>query len=413
MPCEWSFARPPFLLRIGGVSSREAMEAWESTPARMPEGSAMAPLVLLLLFAVLAGDVWAQSGSEEVMLPRVTSQRLGPGVSRPAGAGDRRPAGEGRHEGVFHDLTYGDGLPDGTIHDILQDDDGNLWFATLNGATRYDGQEFTIYGERDGLCGDGIGALTQDAHGNLWFGCGGRFASATGISRHDGQTITTYSVEDGLAREKVWGLQPCSSGGVWVLTYSESDTYPDYRPVLQEMADGQIVTFDLGLEAVYAMAEAPDGWLWVGGDNAVLRLRGRVLQSIEVPGPTGRVRAITVDGEGAVWVGADSGAYRFDGRALKAVARDGIELQPYHEGWSNPVLSLSHDGQVTWIGTGNGGVVRYDGQRFEPFAEAEGLPDHQVGSLLVDRDGSLWCGTGGWNKAGNGVGRYVGDEITV
>src|SRR5262245_2446429 len=48
-----------------------------------------------------------------------------------------------------------------------------------------------------------------------------------------------------------------------------------------------------------------------------------------------------------------------------------------------------------WIGT-EGGLVRFDGARFHPWAPPPGssLPPGGVYSLLGARDGSLWIGTG-------------------
>lgn len=58
------------------------------------------------------------------------------------------------------------------------------------------------------------------------------------------------------------------------------------------------------------------------------------------------------------------------------------------------VLCLAQDKQgYIWAGTLNG-LYRYDGNRFQYFGAAEGLPDPGVYSLVVTNDGSLWVGTG-------------------
>ena len=45
-----------------------------------------------------------------------------------------------------------------------------------------------------------------------------------------------------------------------------------------------------------------------------------------------------------------------------------------------------------WIGT-ESGLYQYDGSRFWPFGEKEGLPSTFVRALALDRDGRLWVGT--------------------
>jgi len=60
-----------------------------------------------------------------------------------------------------------------------------------------------------------------------------------------------------------------------------------------------------------------------------------------------------------------------------------------------------------WFGTGGGGVSRFDGHRFTAFTTHDGLGGNAVLSALEDRDGNLWFG---FDR--NGVSRYDGEEFT-
>ena len=63
-----------------------------------------------------------------------------------------------------------------------------------------------------------------------------------------------------------------------------------------------------------------------------------------------------------------------------------------------------------WIGTPNG-LMRFDGVRFSPWVSVDGQPLSQsVYSLLADRDGSLWAGTGGGivNVKGGALNKFPG-----
>ena len=60
------------------------------------------------------------------------------------------------HSTVMHSQTtsfiyYGveQGLSQSQIQGITQDNDGNLWIATLSGLTRYNGREFKVYSRKD------------------------------------------------------------------------------------------------------------------------------------------------------------------------------------------------------------------------------------------------------------------------
>jgi len=116
--------------------------------------------------------------------------------------------------------------------------------------------------------------------------------------------------------------------------------------------------------------------------------------------PDNSVRSLLEDREGQLWIGTEGGVSRYDGeRFVTYTTQDGLP--------NNRVVSLLEDqeGQL-WIGT-EGGVSRYDGERFVTYTTQDGLPNNRVVSLLEDREGQLWIGTEG------GVSRYDGERFVT
>ena len=72
----------------------------------------------------------------------------------------------------------GSGLPQNTVHSILQTRDGFLWIATEGGLARFDGYQFLIFDSRNTLSlkSDNIRALLEDSGGTLWIGTGSGLA---------------------------------------------------------------------------------------------------------------------------------------------------------------------------------------------------------------------------------------------
>lgn len=72
----------------------------------------------------------------------------------------------------FRYLRSWDGLPDGEINAIVQDNTGFMWFATWSGLIKYDGYQFKVYRpeiEAKGSLPDKkIKNLLYDTEGNLW-----------------------------------------------------------------------------------------------------------------------------------------------------------------------------------------------------------------------------------------------------
>jgi len=84
-------------------------------------------------------------------------------------------------DGDVRQYTEDDGLVDDFVWQVLEDDAGQVWAYTNRGLSRFDGERFHNYKERDGLLhleGGATGAW-QSRDGQLWF------ASAAGLMRYD------------------------------------------------------------------------------------------------------------------------------------------------------------------------------------------------------------------------------------
>src|SRR5712671_231055 len=121
-----------------------------------------------------------------------------------------------------------------------------------------------------------------------------------------------------------------------------------------------------------------------------------------IPGP---VRAIAQTPEGYLWLGTEAGLYRFDG----------LRFAPYEPSrGAHPhgpaVLSLlsARDGSL-WMGFGSGGIGRLRDGQVTHFPPGEGVPGGGILSIVEDAAGSIWAaGQYGLATFENGKWRRVG-----
>jgi hypothetical protein len=92
---------------------------------------------------------------------------------------------------------------------IRQDRDGNLWFGTRAGLSRYDGASWQIFTTNDCLAALAFCAILQDTDGNLWFG------AHCGASRYDGASWQTFTTKDGLADNEITSSLQDTDGNLW------------------------------------------------------------------------------------------------------------------------------------------------------------------------------------------------------
>lgn len=82
-----------------------------------------------------------------------------------------------------------DGLINNTVQCIQKDTEGNMWFGTPSGVSRFDGSSWQSFAKQDGLVASNILCIAVDLDGSLWFG------TDEGITNYDGTTWTSYKAE--------------------------------------------------------------------------------------------------------------------------------------------------------------------------------------------------------------------------
>lgn len=249
---------------------------------------------------------------------------------------------------------------DDYVVETFQDSKGNLWFGTLEkGVAKYDGNKLTYLTKEDGLPSNRVTRVIEDDSSNLWFGTGG------GISKFDGKSFTNYSEKDGLCSDMVSNLFIDSKGIFWIGTW------------------GGVCKFD-GIQFKIFPIPYP-----------------KVETKIN-PDTKDWITSIAEDAEGNIWFGRDGyGASKFNGKSfVHFTTKEGLN--------SNNVQSIVPDNEGNiWIGTrvaekdnadtekqfGQGGLNKYDGEKFIHFPERKGLSENDVYEIYKDLSNDLWFST--------------------
>ncbi|MDC0710443.1 two-component regulator propeller domain-containing protein [Stigmatella sp. ncwal1] len=273
------------------------------------------------------------------------------------------------------------GLPQSAILTLAQTPDGYLWAGTWEGLARFDGVRFTIFENHTTpmLQARSIRGLATSQDGTLWLGTE---AGLTGM--RDG-TFFPVTAPEGVVLKDLRTLLPARDGSLWIATLGHG---------LLHYSGGhfQAWTTRTGLvdDIVWALAESPDGTLWVGTSQGLQRWDGTALK----PGPAfapedmePSVRALAVDPDGHLWVGTEDGSvYRQQGGRMLREPRASMP--------GNQISSLlvDKDGSL-WVGSTGGGLLRLANGQRSVLDGAQGLAEEAVAALLEDSEGNIWIGT--------------------
>ncbi len=311
------------------------------------------------------------------------------------------------------------------IRRMFQDRDGKIWFGTTSdGVCRYD-PSAVLTGERplvyftttDGLSGNWVGSIVQEANGELWFATGG------GVSRFDGKAFTRYTTRDGLASDQVWCLLLDRSGGLWVGT---EEGVSRFDPTAARTAGGKAFTpfplpaADLREFPYYKypkqinwMIEDKAGNIWFASNGGgAYRYAPAATPTADVGSLTrltekeglcdNFVETILEDKEGNLWFGTRYGGLcKYDPSVQPAVqagspGANGTAFTSFGraelKGEGVWTLCQTSDGAI-WAAVSRIGLCRYDGNVFTCYGEEHGEGIRVVQSLMEDRAGALWVGT--------------------
>jgi diguanylate cyclase (GGDEF)-like protein len=120
--------------------------------------------------------------------------------------------------------------------------------------------------------------------------------------------------------------------------------------------------------------------------------------------PQNTITAIAQTPDGYLWLGTREGLARFDGVRFTVYTSETTPALAQSQ-----ILSLLADREGRlWIGTWGGGLTRLEKGTFSRFGADRGLPNELVSVVAQDRQGRIWIGTDG-----GGLARLDGDRFTA
>jgi ligand-binding sensor domain-containing protein len=309
---------------------------------------------------------------------------------------------------------------------VYQAVNGEYWFGSdTAGVYRYDGKYTIHYSTRDGLSSDRIRGIQEDREGNIYF------ATLGGINKFDGEKITYLTPIKSQSQCDHWKFQ---DGDLWFcMPGKNGDNGPyryDGRNLYQLefpkhfLADDYFKSFPNNAWSpyeVYSIYKDSKDAMWFGTSNfGVCRYDGKSFSWLyedhltNVPGGGSfGIRSILEDSKGKYWFCNSNYRYTISQDSIKENDKVLVkyEKQKGIEGIYSPdgtntiyFLSVVEDNTGNlWMATYNDGIWKYDGKQATMYPVKVGKNVVTVFSIYKDKKGDLWLGT-----HANGVFKFDG-----
>ncbi|RCS29825.1 hybrid sensor histidine kinase/response regulator, partial [Rhodanobacter denitrificans] len=318
-----------------------------------------------------------------------------PGV--PAAAPSVAPRVDPLPTPQFRRYDTSDGLPSTSVYAVVQDRDGAMWFGTKGGLARFDGVGFEVFrhAENDpgSLYNNGIATLQIDRQGRLWaagLNAGlNRYDNASGTFRHWGHDPADPA---SLASDRVWAVAQTPDGALWVGSAGGLDRMrPDERG-FEHVVDPVLGATPAEVGIVAALYVDARGRMWIGSNHGVfVRAEDGAIRRVPSADPQRTIDAWRIEGDGdEVRVAAANG--------LWIIGKDGVARR-YGTGVipdTNVMTSVRDTAGRLWTGTQKGLFLQE--RPSDPVTAVTdqpvlygNLPGTWVWQLAVDREGGLWA----------------------
>ena len=169
-----------------------------------------------------------------------------------------------------------------------------------------------------------------------------------------------------------------ASAAAWLMPLRLTAGLDPAKSMAQYVHDVWTTESGLPQSSVLAIAQTPDGYLWLGTQEGLLRFDGVRFVAFDKRNTpnllSDEVDSLLVDHQGGLWIGTRGGGLAlFKGGIFKTfTTRDGPSL-------NDSVQGLYEDGhQDLWIATDGGGLNRLTNGRFSVYTSKEGLADNAV-----------------------------------
>ena len=339
--------------------------------------------------------------------------------------------------------TY-EGNTDHYLVDITTGDSGDVYYATYGGGIwAYNGSEWrNLFIQEDQLAGNFVEAFAEDSNGMMWV------ATDKGVQRFDPNNIeadweTFKAGEGGPASNWGQGVFISPSGNVWFANDSkyvsmfDGSGWSRFGPnegipgsvnvialdkddvpyigtseglLIMQNGSNSLLTDSDGLPSkIIRSLLFDDDILWIGTTDGLARLQNgtieTILDSTSDGLPDDNISVIRKADDGTLLLGTSNGLARYDKGQVTTI----LEPQSISGLFGESIKSISDvaaapDGSL-WVST-YGGLYHGDGQNWEHFSTADGLPANNINAVFVNSAGVVWVGAG-YTRSGGGIARFI------
>ncbi|HNW98309.1 MAG TPA: two-component regulator propeller domain-containing protein [Bacteroidales bacterium] len=302
------------------------------------------------------------------------------------------------------------GLSVNTVHCILQDDKGYMWFGTWDGLNKFDGYKFTVYkaNELEGnneLCNQTVRSLYKDKNGNIWIGTEG------GLNKLDIRTKKFFQYKHNvidkysLSNDTVRVIFEDSFGILWIGTQNGLNVFDKQTGNFFQFYSNPTDNNSLSNNTITDIIQDRSGYIWFATQKGLNKLdfpnkkvthffyNNQNKNSI----CNDTINSIIESKNGDIWIGTANGLCKYENQKFTCYKQ---ESKNSNSITSNKISKIFQDSKgLFWIGTSDKGLITYDevnntfGKYENSLDDVNSISSNSISYIMEDRSGIIWVAT--------------------
>jgi ligand-binding sensor domain-containing protein len=278
------------------------------------------------------------------------------------------------------------------IRDILEDENGNLWFSSPDYIAKFDGRTMSYFSESNGL--SITGNIHEDLDGTIWVENGFR------IFKYDGVRFSESNLNSITASDELWfqkGLNPADTTYIQPGLYEVNRQTTNFHPIPSPTNTYNKFLYLPSTKAIVSK----DGTVWFGTMNKVYGFKNNRFISIGRK-EMGRqdderqigIRGIFLDSKGVLWM-ADNGAGVFtynNGVTENFTKNHLLDAGDVDGNTLHRAFSIAEDSEGNmWFGTVYSGIWMYNPKtdEFSNYSKDDGVMSDNIWTIYKTKDDKL------------------------
>lgn len=191
----------------------------------------------------------------------------------------------------------------GSVHDIAEDRDGNLWFSTSRGLLKYDGDSLMNISKLRNIKQVLNRPIMIDRNDHIWMG------ARNGLFVISNEVVRQYTTKDGFIFDAVRDIFEDREGNIWIATnkgLSRFRSTPFETINIPEIEDPPAITF---------ITQGNQNNLFLGiSEEGVFEYKNDKWKNLNEPWgePIWNAHSLLIDSTQCLWIGTLAGIFKTD-----------------------------------------------------------------------------------------------------